>query len=48
MKCDRCKIEIDKNNCVETEYGYTYCFGCDSKRLEDFEGYFKTNEESWK
>jgi hypothetical protein len=36
MKCDRCKIDTEE--IVETEEG-VLCYGCDSKRLEEEDGY---------
>jgi hypothetical protein len=33
--CDRCKIELNDKEYVETIDNETLCYGCDSKRLID-------------
>lgn len=37
MKCQKCKITIDKSESIQTIDNKTLCFGCDTKRLIDNE-----------
>ena len=35
MKCDKCGIEINKKESVETINDEILCYGCDAKRLSE-------------